>query len=54
MIVSTDNRQIDIVDVYDVVNRIFSDEKTKEQLGKYPLEKQVRDFAIKLEKKDKK
>lgn len=55
-IVSTDNKQIDIVDVYDVLNKIVSDEKTKEQLAKYlvPLERQVRDFAVQLEKKDKK
>lgn len=55
-IVSTDKRQIDIVDVYDVLNKLVSDEKTKEQLSKYliPLEKQVRDFAEQLENKDKK
>jgi hypothetical protein len=55
-IVSTDKRQIDIVDVYDVLNKLVSDEKMKEQLGKYliPLERQVRDFAEQLENKDKK
>lgn len=53
-LISTDNKQIDIVDVADVLEKMVSDEKVKLQLGKYllPLEKQIRKFAIQLESKN--
>ena len=55
-LVSTANKQIDIIDVVDVLEKIVSDEKTKSQLIKYllPLEKQIRTFAIQLESKNNK
>ncbi len=55
-IISTNNQKIDFIDIADVLSKFVNDEKVRDKLERYlmPMEKQVRDLVLNLEKKDKK